>query len=549
MKKKILSMILAGVMLTAAFSGCASKKDTGSDKKGTMEETSNFTEATSNFNETGYPITNEKSTFKIIAATSVKDIGNTIMMKEISEKTNVYPEWQVIAPTAIDERKALMWASNDLPDVIGPNMLKRTDVDTYGPQGTLMALNKYFDKYMTWMHEFVPESSELWNQMKSYDGNIYYIPSVFNTERYERQYMMNTQWLENLGLSVPKNIDEFYECLVAFRDRDPNGNNQADEIPFAIGQVWGDVFDTMPSFYCFFGRPGTYYLDNNRKVIDGRLYDEHKEGIKFLQKCYNEGLLDKELFTQDTAAFRAKGAANPARYGFMLGYDIGYYVGNDNEPQYDSMPLLADSKGNISYIFGNSNETSTNTQMAITSSCKNPEVVMRWANYMHTPEITMQINYAPMGIGYKDENGKRIAITDAPEGYDSMTSWRQTNNEQQFPRIVGSKAVDDYLLENFGYELVRTEAQKKKYKSVEMYLPYAVDEFPIVAPTKEETEKLNTYVTDLEKYYRETVAQLITSKEDIDAQWSKYIEGMNKLGAQKIIEIKQEQVNRYDSFK
>ncbi len=548
MKKKILSGILAGFMLISVLAGCGADNsaDMTADSSLNTQAVSSQSAAGADFSEEGYPITKEKSTFKIIAATAVTDIGNTIMMKEISEKTNVYPEWQVVAPTAVKERKALLWASNDLPDVLGSGMLTRDDVNTYGPQGVLMPLNKYFDKYMTWLKELAPES--IWGEMKCYDGNMYYIPTVYNTERYERQYMMNIKWLEKLGLSAPKNIDEFYNCLVAFRDKDPNGNGAADEIPFAIGQVWEDVFETMPSFYCFFGRPGTYYLDNDGKVIDGRLYDEHKEGIKFLQKCYKEGLLDKELFTQDLAAFRAKGASDPARYGFMLGYSINFYVGNYNTPQYDSMPLLADPKGNTSYIFGNSNESATITEMAITSSCKNPEVVMRWANYMHTPEISMQINYAPVGIGFKDENGKRTAITEAPKGYDSMASWRQTNNEQQFPRLDGS-AVSDYLLKNFGYVVNRTEGMKKAFNSVDMYLPHAVKEFPIVTPTKEETENLNTYATDVKKYYNETIATWITGKTDIDAQWSSFIDNMNKLGAQKIIEIKQEQVKRYDSFK
>lgn len=45
-------------------------------------------------------------------------------------------------------------------------------------------------------------------------------------------------WLEKLNLSEPKTLDEFYNVLKAFKEKDPNGNGLADEIPF-IGATSG----------------------------------------------------------------------------------------------------------------------------------------------------------------------------------------------------------------------------------------------------------------------------------------------------------------------
>ena len=39
--------------------------------------------------------------------------------------------------------------------------------------------------------------------------------------------------LDALGLEMPQTVDEYYETLVAFRDKDPNGNGEQDEIPLA----------------------------------------------------------------------------------------------------------------------------------------------------------------------------------------------------------------------------------------------------------------------------------------------------------------------------
>ena len=48
---------------------------------------------------------------------------------------------------------------------------------------------------------------------------------------------INKEWLDNVGMDVPTNIDEFYEVMKAFHDQDANGNGDAnDEIPFEPSQ-------------------------------------------------------------------------------------------------------------------------------------------------------------------------------------------------------------------------------------------------------------------------------------------------------------------------
>lgn len=573
--KRLCALMLASLMLIGLLAGCASGNSTtttaaattaaattaattaaatsaadGTTTAGaeattaadTSVRTITCSDGTYTFHEEGYPVTDEQSTFSILVATTVTDIENTIMMKEVSEATNVYPQWQVIAKTARDERKALLWASNDYPDVIGANMLNRNDINTYGPGGILLPLNEYYDKYMTYFNELVPDSVKA--GMYCSDGSIYYIPTVYDTERYDGLVSMNVTWLDKLGLEVPETIDDFYTCLVAIRDGDPNGNSENDEIPFGIG-MWTSPFDYLQSFFSFFGNPGAYYVEDDGTVVDGRLTDAVREGAKFLQKCYSEGLLDPELFTQDLTSFRAKGALAGGTYGFMEGYMISYYAG-DNTPDYDYMPPLADANGNKCWLFSDSNASATSTSMALTIACEVPEIVMRWANYIQEPLISAQINAAPIGYAFEwDENGN-LAKIDNPviEGYDSLISWREVNNEQQFPRLDGS-ITWDYMLEHYGYEYKMSDNRTLAEAGVAKYLPYAVQEFPLVSPTTEETEEINLYTTDINKYYEETMATWITGNADIDAEWDAYVAAMKQFGNDRVIEIKQIQSDRF----
>ncbi len=53
-------------------------------------------------------------------------------------------------------------------------------------------------------------------------------------------------WLDKLGLKMPETTEELYQVLKAFKEQDPNGNGQADELPLStskIGDGWNNSFD------------------------------------------------------------------------------------------------------------------------------------------------------------------------------------------------------------------------------------------------------------------------------------------------------------------
>ena len=62
---------------------------------------------------------------------------------------------------------------------------------------------------------------------------------------------------------MPTNPDELYEVLKAFKEQDPNGNGEADEIPM-IGShnEWNGYFDEM-IIHCF-----TYYNTDYMLGVD-----------------------------------------------------------------------------------------------------------------------------------------------------------------------------------------------------------------------------------------------------------------------------------------
>lgn len=543
-EKKIIAVLLIMILSMSLFSSCTrvetGTRDSGANLSGSKSDvtTTETGAETSNFNETGLPIVKEKVTFDVWACTTASDPEKFPTNIMISEATNVYPNWICISPASLEERKNLMWASGDYPDVLGPSCVSKTDVNRYGPMGILLPLNDLLDKYAVQLKKYATE--DVYVRMKSNDGNIYFIPTLSENASWDRGYSINQTWLDALGLEMPDTLDSFLEVMRAFKTQDPNGNGLSDEIPFSIAP-YDTVFNMWPGFFGSFGLPGGYQIDENGKVINGYLYDSFKEGLIFLRDMYTEGLLDKETFTIDSATYNARGKSDPTVYGCFLGYISYLHVGQQNEEHFETMPLLKGKSGDPKWIVKDRNPIAITYQMAITKSCKVPEVVVRWADYMMDPYISVQIDRAPIGIYYEDGVTWKIKET-VPEGYASWSEWLPANRFQQLPRIITPDAQKAMGIPPQNRERILYERANRD----KLYLPYAVQEFPAsITPTFEESEELVRYNTDINKYLHETVARWISGNGDIEGEWGTYLSTMEDLGALKVLEIMQKQYDRY----
>lgn len=481
--------------------------------------------------------------FTVWVQSDSEDVSRFPMIEMISEATGIYPDFIEISPAAASERMSLMWASDDMPDVVTGGLPSLSAIEQYAPYGAVMAWNDLIEQYMpnfqTYMNPEVIES------IRFADGNIYYIPSIYNN-CLEKGLYINQEWLDKLNLEMPNTPEEFYQVLVAFRDQDPNGNGLQDEIPFSGEHIWGDGLDSLEGLFGAFGRPNGFQVEDGQ-VIYANVMDSCKEGTKFLRRLYTEGLIDKEYFTQDITSFCAKAQSDPSTLGCFISFVAAA----------DSRCLTVEKwmSGEYAYLLPLQNEegvrvyqdvqyTVSNCQLFMTSSCENPETVAKWVDYMLDPEISMQIDQAPLGIGWTvDEDGAWWQVVEGPEGYDSTAAWTSVNHLQQLPR-----AMDAYAKEAKGLVLMdpvgsinedyhQRDAYYRQYCEFQEILPQ-------VTSTQEESEILNEYLPDIEKYYKETLANWITGNGDIDAEWDAYVERMSDLGLDEVLAVYQAQYER-----
>ena len=75
---------------------------------------------------------------------------------------------------------------------------------------------------------------------------------------------INVGWLDALGLEMPETTEDFKNVLTAFKNDDPNGNGEADEVPFS-----GAINTWAADPYFFILNAFDHYEGSLLKLKDG----------------------------------------------------------------------------------------------------------------------------------------------------------------------------------------------------------------------------------------------------------------------------------------
>lgn len=271
----------------------------------------------------GMAVGEEKPVLHVMAQTDVRQMSwaEMGMFKDAAANAGVEIEWEEIS-TGWTEKKPVILASGDLPDII-INASTITSSDIISNIDSFMDMTDLIAEYapnIQKMFEEVPDSLTA----SMYNGGIYALPLV--TAYRPTSYVtlnINKVWLDKLGLEVPTTLDEFEQCLIAFRDRDPNGNGIKDEIPLDWPQQ-GHTHD----IYCLTGAFGTVDNQSTNMVVveDGKvkfLYETEAfyKLTQYVHRWYEEGLITPEVYTNDyTASNVVRTTGDIARVGAATGY-------------------------------------------------------------------------------------------------------------------------------------------------------------------------------------------------------------------------------------
>lgn len=346
-------------------------------------------ELSPNTNATGLPVVNEKETFEIYTYRQVLDLSDSYNDKiaEITaeERTNIHINW--IESTNTTEQVNLMLASGEMPDAF---MASLSETQVLANKSRFVPLQDLIEQYAPNIKAMYDEY-DLWDVARCDDGNIYTILTA-EMNYYEATAggipMINSSWLDALDLEMPITLDEYYDMLVAMRDGDPNGNGIKDEIPIIFCQ----------NDWCthFLELGGAWGFTNYYKIVDGKYImtptlPEFRDFLEFFSKCYSEGLIDPEGFSQSMQQWITKW--REGRVGICYIWTANACLPEEEAKLWEVIyPVSVPGYDGPAVITGRQDAMHANRYgFAITTSCENPIALLRWLDAQNADTETKML--------------------------------------------------------------------------------------------------------------------------------------------------------------
>lgn len=568
MRKKIqksAAILLAASMavsLTACGGGAAA-----SDKDSDVSVPEKSSSAKADVNETGYPITNEEITVTASGPmpSGCEDWTQLAVIDEYAKRLGIRLDCDFYA-TDWETQLTLKVAGDELPDLLMGCSMNVSDVNEWGAEGYFLDLSKYMD-LMPNLKAYFEEYPELEAYCTTSDGQIYGLPRmrVDMTDRLTRSFV-NRQWLENLGLSTPTSIDEYYNVLKEFKEKDANGNGDPnDEIPLLFTSNDGgytSIERTLLDAYGIFTNDINYILqaDENDKVQLANTSDTYREYLKFLNKLYKEGLMEQEAFTITGDEVTTKQQDDV--YG-SFGCGSAPFVMANKDISYDAnWVALAGLTSDVhtEREVGIASPVQNAILVAVNGNTANPEALARFIDYFYTEEGMLAAVKGYDGVTFdmvKDELlDTEVPEMRVPDGYSSGEEYRYKGSIINEALNLVEKNIDRLAMFNSDREVLEKPEFIEKYGWAALVVDAykadgvtGVDAYPVVSYTSDEIETRGAVFKDITTYLEQARAQFVTGELDLDKDWDTYISTLDQMNLGGLLEIEQAAYDRYISVK
>ena len=492
--------------------------------------------------ETKMPLTEEPVQMEMLIGLDTSrgyDPDKNAVFQYLEELTGIDWQYTVVDRSGWSEKLSLTWASGDLPDMIY-NGVSTSDLLIY--TGSLVLdLKPYLEEYAPNFYSLYQQNEDVRMAVDLPGGKIgSFVWTNMEIERGAGQcppeiLYINQDWLDALSLPMPQTVDEYIDTLIAFRDNDPNGNGEKDELALAPRSAWKDLNKLQP--LCGFMTNGNLFLDGDT-VRFAPMMDEYKEWVTLCRRLYKEGLIDPDIFVISNAEVLAKGTLDPEVYGSIISSAAFTVVGADNASSYVPTPIYTASNGAQMWY----NRQYANPGVGIiTKDCKYPELAVQWCDLFYSPEYDKLVWMGQEGVAYEyNEDGTwNWLYTDE---YPDTTAVRAMLTIQAGGQGPSMCPTDWFKLNDATEAPVnaqRVQIASEYNGKLRIALP------PLYFEEAAARER-STLSSDLTAYTDEMFALFVTGEADIESGWDDFIGNLKAMGCERYTELTQA---AYDSAK
>lgn len=558
-QKQIIALVSATALAATALAGCGKTSEENpqttavKEAEGTAKEDLPFSKyaetVTVHLGGSMNPNT------KIPDGMSYEDNSYTRLLKEDFNIEVVY-DW-VASSSDFDEKMNLCIGSGAIPDLMNVNATQYRALLKYD---MIQPLDQYFDDYASDALKGYVESGgeELKKCISNDKGEMMAIPAPNITAGGINEMWIRQDWLDNLGLEVPRTWDEMAAVAEAFVTQDPDGNGEADTIGILgpgntdhMNAIGGNQFGLDPLFSSFQSYPQYWLQDEDGTVKYGSIQPETRTALEKIQKLYTDKLIDTEMLVRNDS----KEPLLAGKVGIFFGpWWCGYTVADATlagEADWRAYFTPLSEDGNY---YTHMAEPTTKYVVA-SKSCKNPEAAFKIINN----EIANEQQWIADGITSTEMSTADIyplfnVYDNADEietSYDALTKYLAgeiTMDDVDFSRHkllkgdmeavteLKKEPYDDFSLDNWNLDSDLAKNYLPRLVSILVgEAPSVNDKYiPVYNAYNGQTETMQAKWANLKKMEEETFAKIVMGKADI-SEFDTFVENWKNQGGDQIL--------------
>lgn len=565
--KKLLSFVLAVIMLLSLMAGCTNTPAPDGTSGNTQSDPTDGSQAPK-----------EMRTVKILCIRNKQAASYPQMDFDKWEENETYR----VAIAALEQRgikldievidneqyndavKPRLIAGVDLPDIILDPGLSETEAISLGEAGMVADVLSLLETYdadgsiLAYMDEVAGSAV---SRIITEDNKLYWFPYVYGRTFVDKNgnelenvmgsgattVSIRKDWLDVIGVDYKYTYtpDELYDILVAFRDKDANGNGVADEV---IHNFSSGAFKTgfEPAFGLGYYTPVTVRNDG-KGVICNVTSAGFADYIRFLQRLYQAGVIDTTILngTDMLGTNRASTLRGYAAQDWLEESVIGF----EDTALYVPFVLDDDDGANGFAVPRFDNKQNTLTRWFINAESKNLQAVVDLMDYVYTEEFAHLAAYGIEGVTY--------TVTD--KGYYTFLPGHPNYEE-------GSTAfpLENTLSLNALPHIIHEVMDRETCLSLETDNPYYVDKvnfvgwlwdnadkityststLPYATATADELDTINQYESQITTYINELVMDLVIGQKSLD-DMGQYLTELEGLSLSKYVAVFEARYERY----
>lgn len=433
---------------------------------------------------------------------------------------------------------ALLVASGDYPDMILGNWNAYPGGATGAiKDGIVVPVESYLPVYAPDYLAALRSSDEWEKGAKTPDGHI---PGFFNmraeSARKSWGLIMRKDWLDDLGLEVPKTADQYRDALAAFR------NEKGATVPFSttLGNLRNAGTNGLMTSPFGLVSTGYYHIDN--VVHFGAAEDEYRDYLAWLNEMYEDGLIDKNILTVDnqTEASNILNGFSGSAPGFASGR-MGVWLSTmaDVDPNYDlaGVGSLVANVGDRA-MFGQ-RAGAFGQMVAITTDCEDIEAAVRFLNYGYTEEGNLLMYYGIEGISFEMIDGYPYYTDFVKNNPDGLSFRRILVQYDYSPNHGPYISNGDYSLQTYNEAQLNALQVWRDTDEQEHFIP----------PLDIDPSRVDEYAaiwSEVSTYVNEQFALFLIGSRSLD-EFDDYLRVLDDMGVDRMIEIYQESLDEFNA--